>query len=144
MTDAPHTDLHDRPRTDPPESTAGHEPVTVSAKLLVFSAAGLTLLVIVSLAAMWGYQQWLGSGSRPFEGAEPEQRRTKPPPHTPLDPDQPQHRRRYERKQRKLLQQYEWLDENQKTARIPIDRAMELVERRYQSRVKKEKKRSSQ
>lgn len=120
---------------------AGHEPVTVSARVLLVSAAGLALLIIVSLAVTWGYARVLGRRTTGIEADDAPEITAPRKTGTLLEPDQRAQRLAYERKQRALLDGYEWNSEKRESARIPIERAMQLVEQRYQSQ-KADKKNS--
>lgn len=110
-------------------NAAGHEPVSVSARALMLGVAGLILLIVVVFAVTFLYERWLES---PIP--EDAERETQPSvtavPSTRLEPKQRAQRLRYERRQRELLERYEELDD---AARIPIERAMELVEKKYES-----------
>lgn len=116
----------------------GHETDVVNIRMILLTGAGLVVMVLGSLALMTGYLSVLGDNT---EQSEPVS--TLPPmesskPRRGLDPDQRDHRLRFEANQKKLLESWQWLNGEQQTARIPIDRAMQLVEARYQSDRKQE------
>ena len=109
----------------------GHEPLTISIKGLVIGTAGILLLVGASLVLMY----WLAIGleSRDTVSArevplEWTQEDLPPQPHV-----QPNHHYELEqltRANEKLLESYGWIDKQQGVARIPVDRAIELLSER--------------
>lgn len=111
----------------------GHEPATISARMFAFSIAGLLLLVVVSLTAMWGYERFLGSRRKTGRTAARQPQGVEEPVRVALEPDQRDQRLQYERRQRRLLNRYRWVGDDRRSARIPIERAMELIERRYRA-----------
>jgi hypothetical protein len=122
---------HDVPHPEP----SGHEPVSASSRLLMLAAAGLVLLIVLSMAAMWGYQTLLRSRA-PWEPTAVQPPTQDPAIRPQLEPYQRRQRIQYEQEQRKLLDEYRWNGDERKTARIPIERAMQLVAKRYGSRKK--------
>lgn len=116
-----------------------HEPVSASVRWLAVSAASLAVLVVVSLLIVWGVQRWYHSRTAAV-GPEGQQRFNDEELLTPLNPAQRWQRLNYERRQRKLLHEYGWNAAQPQTARIPIDRAMTLVERRYRTAESKKSK----
>jgi hypothetical protein len=108
----------------------GHERRDVSIRAIAWAAAGLVALIVVTLATMYGLLDRL---------AAREARRS--PPASPLAadyrPTAPPEPRLQERpiadlealraEEARLLGTYGWVDREQRTVRIPIERAMDLL-----------------
>lgn len=122
--------------TSPADNTphdAGHEADAVNIRMILLTAAGLVVIVLGSLAMMSGYVSVLEDSTEqpePVSTVAPAESRTS---RRGLDPDQRDHRLRFEASQQQLLGSWQWLNGQQQSARIPIDRAMQLIEARYQT-----------
>lgn len=109
----------------------GHEPLTVSVKGLFIGTAGIVLLIVVSLALMY----WLAIG---LETREQVAERTVPlewtqedlPPAPHVQPNQNFELQQFTEANQKLLNSYGWIDQRQGIARIPVNRAIELLAER--------------
>jgi hypothetical protein len=113
-------------------SSRAHEPLGVSVRGLSIGAACLALLVAGSLWLTWQLAAALTSqrsaDAKPNAEPTAEFRGR-----TSLDPGQRARRLQYEAEQRDVLNRYEWGDAERAFARVPIERAMRLVEKRYQA-----------
>lgn len=93
---------------------------------LVWSSVALFATVIAVVAGVFGWRAWSGfdvSAARPIvvEASRPSLQSS------PLDD-----RYSYEKQQQEALHGYAWVDRNQRIARIPIERAMQLLSERRQ------------
>lgn len=119
------TDQHDRTET-------GHEPSAVNMRAIWWSGIGLAVLIVGSFVLMW---QLLVMFSRdqatsPDAGTDMAVRASQPsrlPDSPELNPDQTVALRQLRDRERAWLDEYEWLDRQAGIARIPIDRAIEIV-----------------
>lgn len=111
-----------------PES-AGHEPVSVSVRGLLIGVAGLAVLIGGALWLTWLLSESFTRTPDESAGDTPAQFRGR----APLVSNQRAARIRYEEEQRTKLNSYSWTDKNKTAARVPIARAMRLVQRRYQN-----------
>jgi hypothetical protein len=120
---------------EPPAARArdlGHEPRDVSVRWVVVAAFGGLLVVALSGAARYGLQRLYATADltaaapppRALERRAPEP----PPPRLQVDPaaDLATHLAR----ESAILGSYGWVDESAGIARIPIERAMELIAER--------------
>jgi len=104
---------------------AGHEPAHIHARGVVWLAiavAGGCLLVVAVVFFMTG---WLGMPAGQHE--QRLQRVDVQPPQPRLQPDPEADLAAYTRQKHVLLHDYRWLDRNRSIARIPIERAMQLL-----------------
>jgi hypothetical protein len=129
MTDHSHTSA------DPPRER-GHEPTILSGRIALVWGTALAGVVFFALLLTWGLWQWMGAGG-PTDVA-PVDGKTRNVENliavqAPLNPDQPATRRAYEQRQRALLTEYAWVDRQTEMARIPIERAMEIIVERESS-----------
>lgn len=106
----------------------GHQPDYVSMKGVLLTAVGVTALVLVAVAAMWGFFDFLAPRMKVPAAAD---FRPLPPAETlsepRLDPEQPTELRALRQREGEVLSSYGWIDEQQGIARIPIERAMAIV-----------------
>lgn len=115
------------------DSPADYEPVTVSVRVPVLLGLGLAALVACTLAGLWGLDRlWSGptaarEGTTPIPEQAPRELWSSD---APLSARQRQQRTDYEAQQEKLLNSYGWIDQDAGVARIPIARAMELLQQR--------------
>ena len=109
----------------------GHEPLTVSVKGLIIGTAGVALLIVVSLALMY----WLAIG---LETREHVAEQTVPlewtqedlPPAPHVQPNQAFELQQFTQANLDLLNSYGWVDQRQGVARIPVNRAIDLLAER--------------
>lgn len=128
--------MNNAPSTTAPPSAPdaannrGHEPDAVNPRLVIVSAVGLVLLVALVLLLMHetfgvlAYKKQVADGQRPRvdsgeTSAGPE-----------FTPDQSRQLRELRQNETHRLSTYEWTDEAAGEARIPIDRAIELLAER--------------
>jgi hypothetical protein len=110
-----------------------HEPIGIHSRPLLLWGAALLALVCVALAVAEGLHRRLvphrpaASATAPGSARPAESSFA-----APLDSRQQAQRAEYEAEQRRLLSTYGWIDEEQRIARIPIDRAIELLPEKYQ------------
>ncbi|HEX9149042.1 MAG TPA: hypothetical protein VF958_07785 [Thermoanaerobaculia bacterium] len=121
--------------TDPasPTPEAGHETSDVSISAIVKFGVGLAIVAALVLVAMWGLLRSFQAGAAKRDQPVPplvaaSLRRTPREPR--LEPDPLAPRVAAQAREDAILESYGWVDRNGGIARIPIDRAMEiLVER---------------
>lgn len=101
-----------------------HEPPGVNVRLLLLTTLGLVGLTLGAL----GIVSLLFSTEGSPPASESSQRAAQSAAvSAPLDVNQRSHRVNYEAGQRRLLENYGWVDRQSGVARIPIDRAMRLI-----------------
>jgi hypothetical protein len=122
--------------TDDPRAS-DYEPVAVNVRMPVFLALGLAALLGSTLVGLW----WLDRlWSPPALGPETITPDSKHVPRerwssdAPLSARQRQERLDYESEQETLLSSYGWIDRDAGVARIPIARAMELLQQRAEAK----------
>ena len=94
----------------------GHEIRDVPPRLAWLAGIGLAVLLGVSMLAMWGLWSWIAApGAGPSEAAGGDGR------------EMLAIRLEMEEEQRETIDGYGWINEQQKLARIPVGRAMELI-----------------
>ena len=114
---------------------AGHESSAISMRAVGWSGIGLVVLIGVSLVLMW---QLLGlltgeraaTASGDIEAAARASQPARLPDSPELDADQSVALRELRERELAVLNEYKWLDRQAGIARIPIDRAMEIVAER--------------
>lgn len=109
----------------------GHEPLSISIKWVAITTLGLALLIGLTIWAMIPLTRALS----PRDAAEQVESFVELPVEAPqrtvgLNPNQAQDRLAREDEQREWLGEYAWLDQQEQVARIPIERAMEIVRER--------------
>jgi hypothetical protein len=127
------------PTDEPTEETAetperpGHEESDVDPVQIVLWAVGLAVLTALAafvVAVLYASSKGVGLGAvfdrapTPWEGAEPPEPR--------LQVDTLQLPREVEARERERLENWEWVNRDQGVARIPVERAKELVVERYE------------
>lgn len=110
-------------------SEPGHEPLTISVRAVAIGAVALVLLIAVTIVAMAAFTRLLtpretGVAAGPFQ----ESPREVPQSTVGLNPNQSQDRLQFEARQHALLREYAWLDDGEQVARIPIEKAMQLIQ----------------
>lgn len=105
----------------------GHEVDRVNVGTVVRVGAGLATMVIVSMIGMVYLFRGLDAvvEVKLPTYASPAEELTPPPPR--VSPDQAKQRRELRAEHRRILTSYGWVDQEAGIARIPIDRAIELV-----------------
>ena len=100
----------------------------VSLRALAASVCGLLILFTLSLVVPYGLQTWFKSG-RPEGSPSAAEMPTATFPQTApqLSTEQRVQREAYQAAERQLLDSYEWTDRKAGIARIPIDRAMQII-----------------
>lgn len=101
----------------------------VNLKAILVSGAGLALLLVVTAALMYPVTTLLRDASvatDPEAPFLPEAREQEPPPEPRLQSDPADDMRRLRAEEEALLTSWEWTAEGE-TARIPIERALEIV-----------------
>lgn len=115
--------------TNAPE-TLGYEPNKIDIRFAISLIVGIVLVVVLGLWLMSVYFQLLASDG-PAVPANPVadslrrigQQNVEPI----LDPGKRQQLEELRAGEKTLMQKYEWIDESAGIARIPIDRAMEIL-----------------
>jgi len=118
------------PGGDRPKPEAGHEASDVSIRSIVRFGIALAIAMALVSVAMWGLFRF-------FEAEQEKSREPMPPmvaanlrrtPSGPrLEPDPLAPRRAVQAREDAVLTSYGWVDPKAGVARIPIDRAMELL-----------------
>src|SRR3990172_762004 len=110
-------------------SNAGHEPNAINVRAVWLSAAGLLAVVVVSFLLMAELLKFLsGTAATPRPVAAMEHEAPPMPAGVPkLNPNQTVKLNELRATERQLLHQYTWLDRPAGLARIPIDRAIEII-----------------
>lgn len=106
----------------------GYEPNTLNVTFVWTVIFGLGLLVLLAMGLMWVmFLQLASQGQRPPE-VPASLRQVQPPPVEPsLDVSQQKTLQEMRATEEELLSSYEWIDEQQGVARIPIDRAIQII-----------------
>ena len=130
-------DLTERPREpgvspggEPPSAGPGHEGSDVSISAIVKFGVGLAIVAVIILVAMWGLLRSFETGAKKQDRPVPPMvaaslRRTPREPR--LEPDPLAPRIAAQAREDAILKSYGWADRGAGIARIPIDRAMELL-----------------
>jgi hypothetical protein len=118
------------PGGDQPAAVAGHETQDVSISAIVKFGVGLAIGAAVVSGAMWGLLRYFeASREKREEPVSPmvaaNLKRTPREPR--LEPDPLAPRLAMRAREEALLSSYGWVDRGAGVARIPIDRAMELL-----------------
>jgi len=104
---------------DQESKQAGHQPIQTDVRAVYITGAVIVGTVVFAYLLITGMMNWLTTA----EGGPPASQFTK------TDPDwadlQPLQRLR--RREAQLLNEYQWVDQPAGMARIPIERAMEIV-----------------
>ena len=111
---------------------AGHEPNTIGLRAIVYSVIGLFVVVIATFVLMLGmWQLMAGTPELPTDAARDAglaNVHLDLPPTVPLlNPDQSVELAELRASEREMLREYGWVDPQHEAARIPIDRAIEMV-----------------
>lgn len=114
MTDHAHSNAAHAPN-------GGHEPNEISARGLTIVGIGLTAMVIASLLLVALIYHWMANRVLAPSAEAPVPALNRWP------VDQPRQLQDLHEKEDKQLNNYKWLDQPQGIARIPINRAMELL-----------------
>ena len=119
---------HDRPQHEPAEFDS-----EIHVKGIFGAVVGLALLVAVSFAAMFTFSKVLKSQSiardpAPLPVAEANQPR--PRPRAALQADPTADMTKFAKEEEAALRSYAWVDRAGGVARIPVDRALEIVAER--------------
>jgi hypothetical protein len=106
----------------------GHERLSISIKGVVLAVIGLAILIAGPLLAMGPLSRLLSPRYAADEVDSFLQLSLESPQSTVgLNPNQAEDRLALEESQRQWLREYAWLDAEQQVARIPIERAMEII-----------------
>ena len=122
------SEIYDAPHTAPEGQSRGHEATDIRVRPFVMVGIGLVVVVAIISLVLWGLFNWanarLAAGD-PRPG--PMARTTQVPPAPRLQVSPRQEWGQMLAEQRQQLESYGWVDQNAGRARIPIERAMELV-----------------
>jgi hypothetical protein len=110
-----------------PLTTAGHETTDASVGYVTLSALGLVLIVFLGLGVSLGvYGRLLKTDAAAKPRANPLTASQRPP--APRLQSQPrQSLEAYRRQEHQQMTTYEWLDRKQGIARIPVERAIDII-----------------
>jgi hypothetical protein len=114
---------------------AGHEHKDVNAIAITKFGIGLSLIIIVSLFALWGLFHFFANGleTSPSAAASLAVEQgpvAKAPPEPRLQSSPPIDLRDMRAAEDKILHHYSWVDRDKGVVRIPIDRAMDILAQR--------------
>jgi hypothetical protein len=117
--------METHPRQDP--KTLGHEPLGANVRAVWQTGAGLAAVVVVSFLLVAGLMKYFAAVDNVSPG-KPVSAQVPMAPGVPiLNPHQPVELRDLRQRERRLLASYGWIDRATGIARIPIDRAMQIV-----------------
>lgn len=103
----------------------GHEPQTVSIRGVAIAGISVVVLVSAAFFVIAGLEALFGSRRIPAEaGLEMAEPRLEEP---PLDANQQVALQQLRERENRLLTNYAWVNPQDRVARIPVDRAMELI-----------------
>lgn len=109
----------------------GHEPITVSSRAIALWGAGLVVLVAFALGVVFALQSAFMTAEReraPRRSPLAERRAVRPP--QPVSIDQPEQLLRLRQAEEERLTTYGRKERDAGTARIPVERAMEILSER--------------
>ena len=106
---------------------AAHEPSDTSARAIWLAAAGLFALMMVSLLIVGAMINILARTEVQPEVATASQLNPSPPGTVALNANQPAQLRQLRKLESSLLDEYQWIDPSARIARIPIQRAIEII-----------------
>ena len=117
---------------DPRSIEARHQPETVHATGVALFAAGLLLTLVAILFGIWGLTRWYDQSEPSAVGPPPGLMEARPSPPRPRTHGERMGdvRRRLYGQQREALKKLGWIDREADVARIPVERAMELIAER--------------
>ena len=100
---------------------------------IVYFTVGLVATVIIAGVLMWLLTTWLRDrriAADPPLPVLPEARQYYEPPEPRLQPSPPADMKRFLAEQRAEVESYAWVDQQGGVARVPVERAMEIVAER--------------
>lgn len=106
---------------------AGHEVDSVNVGRVVGVGAGLAAMVIVSMVGMVYLFRGLDAAIETELPAYATRAEDSPPPPPRVDPNQSTQLEQLRAEHHRILNSYGWVDQEAGIARVPIERAMELV-----------------
>jgi hypothetical protein len=113
---------------EPRGEMIGHEPIAANSRGIWYALGGLTLLILAALVLVAGLMTFFMSrhaGEMTVRAPGPP---SEPPPGvTELNPNQKVQLRRLRFREREVLTEYGWIDQQAGVARIPIERAMRIL-----------------
>ena len=130
----PQTNLANQPPPHFEESLRqGHEPLSVPVRALAVGAALILFVVFAAMLLMYGLV--IGTVAPQTAGelrteAERQRIETERPPDPQVEPNQAGGLEQLTKANERLLESYGWVDERQGIARIPVERAIELLAER--------------
>lgn len=114
-----------------PENSAGHELSDLSPRNIALFGATLAVIIGATLLAAYGLFHLLYTGvtrSRPLPSPLSYSREPTPEPRLLVKPGDEMQAMRAD--ENKILNSYDWIDRDKGIVRIPIDRAMEILDQR--------------
>jgi hypothetical protein len=122
-------ELDHRPPRDNPEVSHERSDVNVRA-ILVFGIGLLVVAVVIHIALYWLLAVYRNTSARQEPAANPLRAENQVPPEPRLQVSPRDDLAAMRTAEDKELYNYGWVDKEKKVARIPIDRAMELIAER--------------
>jgi hypothetical protein len=125
-----HHDNHDHGPA-PGQEIPIEDRVFIKSRYVFAGLIGLGTMIVVSMGLMRAFDLALTDGATRINALETEKQISMIKRAAPLDPDQQAQRRKYDHEQAELLSSYAWINKKDDVARIPIQRAMEIVVKKY-------------
>lgn len=104
-----------------------HEPPSLNARHVLWSTGAVITLLLAALAAAGGMMVWLGRNVPPPVTAPPQASWQRDSAMAEVQPNQAVSLSILRRRHQQRLSEYHWLERHEDVARIPIDRAIELL-----------------
>jgi hypothetical protein len=122
---------HDDHGPAPGEEIPIEDRVLIKPGYVYAGLIGLATMIVVSMGLMRAFDLALTDGAKRINALETEKQVSMIKRAAPLDPNQQAQRRKYDHEQAVLLSSYAWINKKDDVARIPIQRAMEIVVKEY-------------
>lgn len=122
---------HDDHGPAPGEEIPIEDRVQIKPGYVYAGLIGLGTMIVVSMGLMRAFDLAMTDGAKRINALETEKQVSMIKRMAPLDPDQQAQRRKYDREQAELLSSYAWINKKDDVARVPIQRAMEIVVKEY-------------
>lgn len=115
------------------EAETPSAPNAINVRGVLWGGAAIVIGIVLVVVAAWLLWRWWGapSGAQPYGGPSTGNVPQVAPP--ALESAPRQERAQYEAQKRKLLESWQWVDQRQGIARIPIEEAMRIMASQGQS-----------
>jgi hypothetical protein len=112
-------DDHARVQTGTPH----HEPIEIDVRPMWITGVIITIVVTIGFLVVFWLMSWFSTRGEPLSAQQPKGDAVKPDPDWNVPPQLEQLRTREQR----FLGTYGWVDQTKSVARVPVDRAIELI-----------------